>query len=249
MQKGPNADRLWLRNVPYVLFVVDKQEFFRTLRSIKTPSHYVSTLHTRITNGRMRGLKSHDYHVLLQQILPVCLRNVGDERVVGAVMQISRVFQRLCTKVVSRGSKEKFMEEVAETLSCLEREFPPAFFDIMVHLTVHLVEELFICGPVHTRWMYPYERFFKRLKGFVRNLARPEGSISQGYQVEEALGFVTEYMTEYNPTSRRVWDSKEDPTMTDEIVEGKGRTRRLSNQLQQWMHDFVLDNATQLEAF
>ena len=71
---------------------MDKQEFFHTLCSIKTPSHYVSTLHTRITNGRMRGLKSHDYHVLLQQILPVCLRNVGDECVVGAVMQISRVF-------------------------------------------------------------------------------------------------------------------------------------------------------------
>ena len=155
----------------------------------------------------------------------------------------------MCAKVVSRGSKENFMEEVAETLSYLEREFPPAFFDIMVHLTMHLVEELFICGPVHTRWMYPYKHFFKGLRGFVRNLARPEGSISQGYQVEEALGFVTEYMTEYNPTSRRVWDSKEDSTMTDEIVEGKGRTRRLSDQLWQWMHDFVLDNATQLEAF
>jgi hypothetical protein len=197
----------------------------------------------------MRGLKSHDYHILLQQILPVCLRNVGDRGVVAAIMKISRVFQRLCAKAVQRDSKEKFMEEVAETLACLERQFPPAFFDIMVHLTVHLVEELFICGPVHTRWMYPYERFFKGLKGFVRNLARPEGSVTQGYQVEEALGFVTEYMTEYNPTSRRVWDSKEDPSMTDEIVEGKGRPRKLSLELRQWMHDFVLDNAAELEVY
>ena len=139
------------------------------------------------------------------------------------------------------------MEDVAETLSILEREFPPSFFDIMVHLTLHLVEELFVCGPMHTRWMYPYERYFKGLKGFVRNLAKPEGSITQGYQVEEALGFVTEYMADYNPTSRRVWDSKEDPVMLDEIVEGKGRPRKLSGQLRQWMHEFVLDNASQLE--
>jgi len=118
-----------------------------------------------------------------------------------------------------------------------------------VHLTVHLVEELFICGPVRTRWMYPYERYFKGLKGFVQNLAKLEGSIAQGYQMEEALGFVTEYMSEYNPTSRRVWDGREDPTMTDEIVEGKGRPRKLSEQLRKWVHDFVLDNAEQVEAY
>ena len=104
-------------------------------------------------------------------------------------------------KVVNPAQKAQYMEDVAETLSTLEREFPPSFFDIMVHLMLHLVEELFVCAPMHTHWMYPYERYFKGLKGFVRNLAKPEGSITQGYQVEEALGFVTEYMADYNPTS------------------------------------------------
>jgi len=101
----------------------------------------------------------------------------------------------------------------------------------MVHLTIHLAEEVFICGPQYTRWMYPYERYFKGLKGFVKNLVKLEGSVAQGYQVEEALGFVTEYMASYSPTSRRVWDSNEDPTMIDEIVEGKGKPRVLSEQL------------------
>ena len=59
-----------------------------------------------------------------------------------------------------------------------EKEMPPAFFDIMSHLPYHLVEEVFLCGPVHTRWMYPFERYFKSVKGFVRNLAKPEGSIA-----------------------------------------------------------------------
>ena len=220
-----------------------------TLRSIKTPSRYVSNLHARISDGKLRGLKSHDYHVLIQQILPVCLRNVDDRGVVGAIMRISRIFQRLSAKVVNPNTQEQLMEDVAETLSTMEKEFPPSFFDSMVHLTIHLVEELFICGPVHTRWMYPYERYFKGLKGFVRNLAKPEGSIAQGYQMEEALGFVTEYMSEYSPTSRRVWDSAEDPTMTDEIVEGKGRPRKLTEQLKKWIHSFVLENAEQLAIY
>ena len=131
----------------------------------------------------------------------------------------------------------------------LEKEFPPAFFDIMSHLPYHLVEQLFHCEPVHTRWMYPFERYFKTLKGYVRNLAKPEGSIAQGYQVEEALGFITEYMTEYNITSRRVWDDKEEPTMVDEILEGKGKLKLLSEALRNAMHEFVLDNVAHIEPY
>ena len=193
-ERGSRGNQLWLLDAPYVLSKEDRKEFLETLRSIRTPSRYVSALYTKITDGKLRALKSHDYHVLLQQILPVCLRNVGDKGVVGAIMRLSRVFQRLCLKVINPETRIQLMEDVAETVATLEREFPPSFFDIMVHLTLHLVEELYLCGPVHTRWMYPFERYFKGLKGFVRNLAKPEGSVTQGYQVQEALGFVTEYM-------------------------------------------------------
>jgi hypothetical protein len=95
------------------------------------------------------------------------------------------------------------MEDTIETLCMMEMELPPYFFDIMVHLTVYLVEELFVCGPLQNRWMYPYERYFKGLKAFVRNLAKPKGNITQGYKVEEALGFLTEYMSSYSPTTTR----------------------------------------------
>jgi len=37
--------------------------------------------------------------------------------------------------------------------------------------------------------MYPVERFLHTLKGFVRNKARPEGSIAEGYISEECLTF------------------------------------------------------------
>ena len=74
----------------------------------------------------------------------------------------------------------------------LERIFPPAFFDIMIHLLLHLPEEAILSGPVHMQWMYPFERYFKRLKDYVRNAAEPEGSIAEGYVVDEALTFLLE---------------------------------------------------------
>jgi hypothetical protein len=39
--------------------------------------------------------------------------------------------------------------------------------------------------------MYPMEFYTKTLKGYVRNKARPEGSMAKGYAIEEALGFCT----------------------------------------------------------
>ena len=65
----------------------------------------------------------------------------------------------------------------------------------------------------------------KSLKNFVRNLAHPEGSTAQGYQVKEALGFITEYITEYDATTRRFWNSEEDLTMVDEILQDKRKPR------------------------
>ena len=69
----------------------------------------------------------------------------------------------------------------------LERIYPPSFFDIMIHLALHLPREAILGGPVQARWMYPFERFMITLKQYVRNKAHPEGSIAEGYIVSEAL--------------------------------------------------------------
>ena len=74
--------------------------------------------------------------------------------------------------------------------------FPPSFFDIMVHLIIHLVREVRLCGPVFLRWMYPVERYMKILKGYVKNQYRPEASIVERYIAEEAIEFCTEYMSQ-----------------------------------------------------
>jgi hypothetical protein len=88
-------------------------------------------------------------------------------------------------------------KEVAMTLVSLQQELPPSFFDIMMHLLVHLVEELEICKLDHTRWMYPIEHYLKTLKGYVCNKGRPERSMAKGYAFEETLGFCIEYLQDF----------------------------------------------------
>lgn len=123
----------------------------------------------------------------------------------------------------------------------VRKQITPCIFDVMVHLTIHLVEELFNCGHVYIRWMYPFGRYFKTLKGFVRNQAKAEGCIAKGYQMEEVCGFVSEYLSRIPSSFRRVWDNKEDPIMDDIVPEGKGKIRDLDDLLWRQIHSFVLD--------
>ena len=246
---GQNRDRLYMPDASYVLTTDDKAKVLQVLKNLRTPTNYVLTLYKKISKGKLSGLKSHYFHVLLQQILPLCYRKVSNKNLASAIVRLSRVFRKLCGKTVNIADEVQLKEDATETICMLEREMPPSFFDIMSHLPNHLVEELFLCGPVHTRWMYPYERYFKTLKGYVRNLAKPEGSIAQGYQTEQALGFITEYMADYKLTSHRIWDDEQEPTMVDEILEGKGKLRLLSEELRSAMHEFVLDNASHIQPY
>ncbi|GKA72203.1 hypothetical protein Tco_0778419 [Tanacetum coccineum] len=64
------------------------------------------------------------------------------------------------------------------------------------------------CGPIRPWWMFPFERYMKKLKGYVRNKAKPEGSIAEGYVAEEALTFSSHYFrdvtTKFNRLDRNV---------------------------------------------
>nr|XP_025632903.1 uncharacterized protein LOC112727385 [Arachis hypogaea] len=138
---------------------------------------------------KLSGLKSHDCHVLMQQLLPIAIRNVLLDKVTAVLIELSSFFQQLCSKSLSLTELEKLQPRIILTLCHLEMLFPPSFFTIMVHLTYHLVDEAKLGGPVHYRWMYPIERYLGHLKSYVRNKAKSEGSIAEGYVAEEALTF------------------------------------------------------------
>ena len=57
---------------------------------------------------------------------------------------------------------EELEEEIAETLSILETIFLPSFFDMMVHLMVHLPLQVRLGGPVKFSNMYSIERSFSQ---------------------------------------------------------------------------------------
>ncbi|GJR83742.1 hypothetical protein Tco_0154527 [Tanacetum coccineum] len=83
-----------------------------------------------------------------------------------------------------------------------------AFFDIMIHLVIPLPEEALEGGPIPYMWMYPFERYMKKLINYVRNKPKTEGSIAEGYVAEEAMTFCSHYFqggtTKFNHPDRNM---------------------------------------------
>ena len=77
--------------------------------------------------------------------------------------------------------------------------FPPAFFDVMVHLLVHIVEDIIQLGPTFLHSMMPFERMNGVIKGYVRNMSRPDRSIAKGFLTKECISYCTNYLGIENP--------------------------------------------------
>jgi hypothetical protein len=116
-------------------------------------------------------MKGHDWHIFMQQLLPLCLCGLMDQQTRIVIMRFSHIFRRICAKVLNPTDKGTLKENATITICMLEMTMPLSFFDIMVHLIFHLVDELDMCGNVHTRRMYCVERLNKVLKGYVWNMA------------------------------------------------------------------------------
>ena len=152
--------------------------------------------------------------------------------------------------MVDVSTLDELQNEVVVTLCLFEKYFPPSFFDIMVHLmvhlTVHLVREVRLCGPVYLRWMYPFERFMKVLKGYVRNRNRPEGCIAECYIAEEGIEFCTEYLSNVEaigiPSTSNI-DQKVGASIFG------GHTMKVDSNLWLQAHHYVLENTTIIQPY
>ena len=245
MTRDPNnANRMLKPAANYVLSAQEFDIFCTRLENLKVPSNYCSEIGSHIRNRKFGALKSHDYHILMQTLLPLALRGLMDVNTRMAIMRVCRIFRRLCCKVWDPAQEDNLREDVAITMCLMEINFPLTFFDVMSHHPVHLVEELFVLGPTQVRWMYPIERTMMTLKSHVKNRARPEASIAHGYLLDETMGFATSYMHGFDVVRRRVWDADPEDCEEFEVLEGASTDYSLSRAQRDAIHKFVLRNNT-----
>jgi hypothetical protein len=61
-------DLFHLSSAPYVLSPSERTMVMDIIRELKTPSHYVGAIAKCVEEGKLRYMKSHDFHVLMHQV-------------------------------------------------------------------------------------------------------------------------------------------------------------------------------------
>ena len=160
LQPVPVGEQFDLPAAPYAMDNEKKKLFCEICKEARFPDGCASDIRRNVLvkQKKIVGLKSHDNHILLQQLLPLAVRNTLPKEVGVALVRVSRFFKQIYSPVISISDMEKLEGEIAETLSILETIFPPSFFDLMVHLMVHLPAQVRLWGPVKYTNMFPVER-------------------------------------------------------------------------------------------
>jgi len=206
----PNEGRRWKKpKADFVLTRAQRKEVLQWMKTLKFPDGYAANLSRGVNLATMRvnGLKSHDYHIWLERILPVMVRGYVPDHIWVVLAELSNFFRQLCAKEVSR-SVIADMELLAPVLLCkLEKIFPPGFFNPMEHMILHLPYEARMGGPVQNRWCYSIERCQKVLRTKCKNKCKIEASIAEAQILEEVSNFTSKYYSEnlpsvHNPPSR-----------------------------------------------
>nr|GEV94950.1 hypothetical protein [Tanacetum cinerariifolium] len=208
---GENKNRKYSKpQAAYSFTPEDRKMFCQFNKGVKLPDGFGSNFKHKVTDNdtNITGLKSHDYHIMMQRLLPYGLQQYLPPDVAKPLINLCLFFKQICSQTLMVDDMLKAQSKVIDILCDLELIYLPDFFDIMIHLVIHLPLEAIDGGLIRPRWMYPFERFMKKLKNYVRNKAKPKGSIAKGYVVEEALTFSSYYFrdvtTKFNHLERNV---------------------------------------------
>jgi hypothetical protein len=201
--RPPRGGKKWIRpKADFVLSRDQRRKVLEWIQRLMFPDGYAANLRRGVNLSTLRvlGMKSHDYHIWIERLLPAMVRGFVPENVWLVLAELSYFFRQLCAKELSRTVIDD-LERAAPLLLCrLEKIFPPGFFLPMQHLILHLSNEVRMTGPVQFHWCYPIERCLKVLRKKCRNKARIEASIAEASVLEEVSNFTTTYYAENLPS-------------------------------------------------
>ncbi|XP_013688786.1 uncharacterized protein LOC106392524 [Brassica napus] len=248
------GNKTYLPPAAYWLSKKEKTIFCQRLAKSRGPDGYCGNIANSVSVNppNIGSLKSHGHHVLVQNLLPAALRGLLHRGPRIAINRLCSYFNRLCQRIIDPEKLISMETEFVETMCQLETFFPPALFDIMFHFPIHLSKEARLGGPIYFRWMYPFERYMKTLKAFVKNYARPEACMVEAYLAGECVAFCLKFLKDSVPVQEAV-NHIEDVEAGRMVVEGrplqKGIEVALPDKDRDIAHRYVLMNMASLDPF
>ena len=116
------GNKTYLPLACYTLSKKEKTSFCECLQSIKVPHGYSSNVKRLVSvkDFKLVGLKSHDCHVLMQQLLPLAIRGILPNNVRKTITRLCLFFNAICCKTIDPLKLDDLENEVAVILCQLE---------------------------------------------------------------------------------------------------------------------------------
>ncbi|KAK1691774.1 hypothetical protein QYE76_008471 [Lolium multiflorum] len=120
MQPPEGNRKGWLKpHAKYCLDSADKKEAFTWLKyDVMFPDGYCSNMSkgVNLATGKINGLKSHDYHIWIERLMPVMLRGYLPDHVWRVLAEVSHFFRTVCAKQICTEVIEKLQQQVPDML-------------------------------------------------------------------------------------------------------------------------------------
>jgi hypothetical protein len=191
----------YLPPASYTLTTKEKNAICKCLHRIRVPTRFSSNIRNLVSMSelKMSGYNTHDCHTMLSLFLAIAIRAINHPYLKMVSTRMCHFFNAISKKVINVSELDELHKEIRVTMCQLEMCFPPSFFDMMEHYMIHFVDQIFVLGPSYMHYMYPYERYMVVMKGYVRNRAHLEGSMIEGYTIEEVIECYAYYIKDGKP--------------------------------------------------
>ena len=145
------GDEVEIPTVCYILSADAKAGLCKMFAQLKSPDEYLSNISRCVNRKKTSCLNSHDHHVFVEQLLPFAIWGLLPKNAYEPLIELSMFFRNLCAKSITQEELDILQRQIPYTLSKHEMVFPPTFFDIVVHLVIHLAVGDKVAGLVRHR--------------------------------------------------------------------------------------------------
>nr|GEV25152.1 hypothetical protein [Tanacetum cinerariifolium] len=128
----------------------NRKKFYRFIKGVKLPDGFGSNFKNKVPDNdtNIIGLKSHDFHIMMQRLLPYGLQQYLPIDIAKLIIKLCLLFKQIYSQTLMEDDMLKAQSKVVDIRLNIKLIYPPAFFDIMIHLVIHLPLDALEGGPI-----------------------------------------------------------------------------------------------------
>jgi len=109
----------------YTMSKDEKISFCQCLKGVKVPQGHSSNVKILVSMQDLKliGLKYHDCHILMQQLLPIAICGILPKNVRHTIIRLCSFFSSTCCKVIDSSKLDELQNEIVVILCELEMFF------------------------------------------------------------------------------------------------------------------------------